>query len=355
MYIKIKNTILNSLLFIILITLCSCDKNSVSSSKKEEYFIAFDRGRDVYIYNTLDKSLTNITENLVDTFYWANVSAFSDDGKELLFTLDYQYLGTEEYMNCERDDIFRYNVLSGKTIRLTDNKFQERNPKFSHDKEKIIFQSRDIKNKISNIYMIDRNGNNRKIIVNKDEYEWFPFFHKDDNKFFYTAHRNNICDIYQKNINDDNEINLTNDSDGETELCYIPEKNIILYKTWDISQNTDSGLRLLHLDNQKITHILFDNANDYNVYFAKLSFDAKYICSIFTDGFGHRYIMDLDGNNQIYLGDGFDHEFTKDNKYLIHFCNDGLYKYDISNNDNVRILEIDMWNCLNLEVSSLEE
>ena len=64
--------------------------------------------------------------------------------------------------------------------------------------------------------------------------------------------------------------------------------------------------------------------------------------------------MDFDGTNQIYLGDGFDHEFTQDGKYLIYFTSDGLHKYNIDEKTNGQLLEIDMGNYLNIEISSIK-
>ena len=81
--------------------------------------------------------------------------------------------------------------------------------------------------------------------------------------------------------NDNNEINLTNDDNSKSGLDYSPDKNLILCKSWGSAYGTDSALRLLDLNSQNITKVTVDNASDYTIYRAKISVDAKFICSVF--------------------------------------------------------------------------
>ena len=160
---------------IILLALISCKDNVVlpPSMNESDYIIAFEHLRDIFIYNTFDHSLYNLTEGLVDTFYHASVSEFSDSGEELLFTLDYLKAGYEDLLPCERDDIFLHNFATGETQRITDNEYREINPVFSKDGQTIVYQS--FENGDSDIFSISRDGSNKKLRqIFRQAENWWP-------------------------------------------------------------------------------------------------------------------------------------------------------------------------------------
>ncbi|MBU0713630.1 MAG: hypothetical protein ABIJ40_16425 [Bacteroidota bacterium] len=344
-----RQIIIEHIFIITLIFISNCNHKYEST---DQIIIAFNNSKDVFIYDTFDQSLINITENLVDTLYWAEVSAFSDNGEELLFTLDYMKL-ENEWMLSNRDDIYLYNVISGESRRITNNEYREINPKFSNDGEKIIYQS--FENGNSDIFLINKDGSNKKLIVDNTGYEWYPTFSADGQNIFYLSIRAGKTDIYMNTIDGKNEDNITNDQMEEGAPAISKDGNFIVYNVIESTINVgdfDKGMRKLDLNTRLVTQITAGNNGVSGFDMCKISVDLKYIaCRYFDASWLYIYLMDIDGNNQIELGKGIDVEFTQDGKFVIYQSNDGLHKYNIAEGTDELILNQDI-SGFNIEVST---
>ncbi len=336
----------------------SCNDNAVEplDSRESYYIIAFDHLRDIFIYNTLDHSLYNLTEGLVDTIYRASVSAFSHTGEELLFTLDYLKHGHEDLISSQRDDIFLHNVVSGKTLRITDNEYREINPIFSKDGDMIIYQS--FENGNSDIFSMRKDGSNKKLIVGSAGNEWKPAFSYDGQRIFYVSIRDGDTDIYVNNIDGSHEINLTNSPLREGFPAISRNGDFIIYSAIESIINVgdfDKGLYKLDLFTLSKTQIVEGSNGVTGFSEPKLSIDSKYIAARYSDGsWLYIYLMDSDGKNPIELGKGVDVEFTQDGRYLIYQAHDGLHKVSISDKTNDLILAQPIWG-YNIEVSTFKQ
>ena len=308
----------------------------------DNYVIAYDTPGEgnVYIYNASTKALVRVTSMVVDTSYFAFVSSFSDNGHELLYTLDYRKPGKEDWLFCLRDDIFSYNLITGKTVRLSDTEFQERKPKYSKDGEHIIYESS--ANGNSDIYMIDRSGNNKKLLVSNPGYEHNPQFVMDDKKIFYSSYRDGKSEFYLNDINGDNEEQLTyNGLGGEASVSsnndfFVCSAAEGIYK-YDFASRTSTLL------------IPNPNTTDFDLNLnPKISGDSKYILYINTLGpMSHAYLYNFESKNKIDMGIVFVGDFTKDSKNIVSLQRDGMHLFNIySRTDSIlvrhQILSFDM-------------
>ncbi|WP_437347973.1 TolB family protein [Melioribacter sp. OK-6-Me] len=328
------------LLFILVLSSCK-EKSTepIVTSFPSNYVIAYDTPGigNIYLYNSLTKSLVNITSNVVDTFYYAYVSSFSDDGHELLFTLDYRKRGAEDLLLCDRDDIFSYNLITGQTIRITDTEFRETNPKYSKDKKTIVYQS--FEKGYSEIYIIKQDSDN-KIPVFIDT-GWYPTFLSDDNQILYSSNPNYSPEFYLYNIKDRTKEKLININGSEPSVS--TDNKIFVFKGSDGIYKYDFATRTATLLVPDPNTTGFDiNLNP------KISGDAKYILYINTLGpMSHAYLYSFENKNKIDMGIVFVGDFTKDSKNVVSLQRDGMHLYNIySQKDSVllpyQILSFDM-------------
>ena len=342
---------------IILLAFTNCKNNAVRPLDPLEghYVIAFEHFSDIFIFNTFDQSLYNLTEGLVDTFYNASISEFSDTGEELLFTLDYLGHGTEDLVPSGRHDIFLHNFITGDTRRITNNEYREINPVFSDDDEIIVYQS--FENGTWDIFSIRIDGSNKKSIVGSAGHKVNPTFSDDGQKIFYLFWDDSNADIYVINIDGSDEINLTNSPLHEGFPAISKNGDFIVYSAIESTINLgdfDKGLFRLDLFSLNKIQIVPGSDGVRGFDHPKLSIDSKYIAARYFDGsWLYIYLMDIDGKNQIEIAKGLDMEFTPDGEYLIYLGHDGLHKFNMSDKTSALILAQQIWN-FNIEVGSLK-
>lgn len=311
----------------------------ISASLPNNYVIAYDTPGigDIFLYNSLTKSVINITSNIVDTLHYAYVSSFSDDGHELLFTLDYRKRGAEDLLFCDRDDIFSYNLITGQTVRITDTEFRETNPKYSKDKKTIVYQS--FEKGYSEIYIIKQDlENNNPVFIDTG---WYPTFLFDDNQILYSSNPNYSPELYIYNLKDRTKEKLININGSEPSVS--TDNNIFVFKGSNGIYKYDFATR--------ITTLLIPDPNttgfDINLS-PKISGDSKYILYINTLGpMSHAYLYSFESKNKIDMGIVFVGDFTKDSKNVVSLQRDGMHLFNIySQRDSVllpyQILSFDM-------------
>lgn len=333
----------------ILFNNCKEEVIAPSSISGDNYLIAFNHYHDVFVYNTLSKSLKQITNSIVDTSYYAWISGFSRNGEELFFTLDYMTSGKEDLMFCKRDDIFAYKIISGEINRITNTVYQEKEPILNPISNKIFFLSNE--SGISEIYSMNKDGNNKIKLTSNSRNKFSLSISPSGLEMIYTYSQNNSkSNIYLNNIDGNQEINLSNSVEEESNPVFFPDGQSILYNYYNSSTILHNEIFKLDLRTKTRTNITNGSKNFKN---AKISSDAKYIICWFDDGaWIYCYLMDINGDNQIQLGKVFDYEFTPDAKYVIYSSLDGLHKYDITNKTDEVILNQQI-SGFNIEVAKL--
>lgn len=337
------------LLFIL--ALLSCKDKSVEPTDTpinglyNGYVIAYDTpgNGNIYLYNSSTRSLLNVTSNVVDTFYYAYVSSFSDDGHELLFTLDYRKRGAEDLLFCERDDIFSYNLITGQTIRITDTEFRETNPKYSKDKKTIVYQS--FEKGYSEIYIIKQDLDNKNPVY--IDAAWYPTFFSDDNQILYSSNPNYSPELYLYNLKDRTKEKLINING--TEPSVSTDNKIIVFKGCD-------GIYKYDFATRTATLLIPDpNTTGFDINMSPIiSGDSKYILYINTFGpISHAYLYSIESKNKIDMGIVFVGDFTKDSKNVVSLQSDGMHLYDIYSQKDSVLLPYQILS-FNMVVSSIK-
>lgn len=338
------------LLLLILVLLSCKDKsvepiNTPNNESFTGYVIAYDTPGvgNVYIYNTSAKSLVKVTANVVDTSYFAYVSSFSDDGHELLFTLDYRKPGKEDWLFCGRDDIFSYNLITGQTTRITDTEFRETNPKYSKDKKTIVYQS--FEKGYSEIYIIKRDSDNKTpVFIDEGSY---PTFLSDDSQILYSSNPNYSPAFYLYNLKDRTKEKLINIHGSEPSVS--ADSKIFVFRGSDGIYKYDFTSRIATLLIPDPNTTNFDiNLNP------KISGDSKYILYINTLGpMSHAYLYSFESKNKIDMGIVFVGDFTKDSKNVVSLQRDGMHLYNINSQKDSILLPYQILS-FNMAVSSIK-
>ncbi|MDP2038166.1 MAG: hypothetical protein Q8L04_12340 [Ignavibacteria bacterium] len=309
---------------------------------------------DIYLFYPLTNTKINITENVVDTMYYAHLSSFSEDGHELLYTLDYIKSGKEDLLLCDRDDIFSYNLLTGKTRRLTNTEYVEINPRFSKDGTKIVYQTRENGN--YDIATMNSDGSGKKVIVFNPGYEWNPTFIMNDSKILYASIRSSNSEFYTCNVDGSGEVPLTN-SVWRVDVPSVSSDNtFFIFSAMRSGSGADADLGMFRYDliTTAVKPITQSMSGVNRNYSPIVSPDSKKIVyKYFSGSWIYIRLADIDGKNEVDLGKGTDADFTKNSKFVVYHNNSGLSMYDIEKKTNDVILP-NIASGYNIEVSRIK-
>jgi Tol biopolymer transport system component len=309
---------------------------------------------DIYLFYPYTNTKINITANVVDTMYYAYLSSFSDDGHELLYTLDYMKQGKEDLLFCQRDDIFSYNIITGKTKRLTNTEYKESNPRYSKDGKQIVYSTLEKGN--YDIAAMNSDGNNRKIIASTPGYEWNPAFIMNDSKILYAAMRSSNSEFYTCNVDGTGEVQLTNSIWRVSEPSVATDNSFFVFSAMRSGNGADADLGMFSYDfiTNTVRPITQSMSGVNRNYSPIVSPDSKKIVyKYFNGSWIYIRLADIDGKNEIDLGKGTDANFTKDGKFIIYHNNSGLSTYDIEKKTNDVILPNLAWG-YNIEVGRIK-
>jgi Tol biopolymer transport system component len=284
---------------------------------------------DIYLYNSSNSSLVNITQNIVDTLHYAYTSSFSEDGHKLLFTLDYRKIGNGDLLFCDRDDVFSYDLTAGTVERITNNEFRETHPTCSKDGGNILYESYEGGN--SDIYVIDSLGNRKRLLAPNSSYEHYPKFIMNDRNILYVSNRDSSTECYLTNLNGDLEERLTFDGPVKSNPSISSDNRFLVYAANGLSPvNLDAWVFKYDFVTGTSVQLLSDSIRNGMNLSPKISNDSKHIVFLHSDGiWTYAYLMDSDGKNVVNIGKGYLAEFTKDSKYVISIGGGGLHRYDI--------------------------
>ncbi len=152
---------------------------AVSVTKSEEQ-------SNIVILNKNGRKLKTLIANGKRNFFpnWSN------DGKEIVYFSRYE-------TNNEDDEIYRINLHSGNILRLTTWPKHNFCPSWSPDNMKIAYVTsmEDIR---PEIYIMDKNGDNKTRITHNEYGETLPRWHPLENKILVAAFKNGnyqICEL----------------------------------------------------------------------------------------------------------------------------------------------------------------
>ena len=158
---------------------------------------------DIYVTDVLDdpKQQAKIQKNLTkDTKETDRNPRFSPDGTKILFE-----------SKREGDwELFVMDSDTGKNIvPVTQNEKTERNGSWSRDGKKILFES--IRDGNFEIYVIDADGANPVNLTNHKKSDTFPRWSPNGRRIAFVSTRDGNKEIYVMDANGANPVNLSND------------------------------------------------------------------------------------------------------------------------------------------------
>lgn len=143
---------------------------------KLAYMSKRDKHWQLFIYNIKDKSRKHILKSNANDFN----PVWSHNGNKIVFE--------SNRTGNNQDDIFILDLISGKLKQVTVTKdYNEVYPFFSPVNDKIMFLS--VKDRVSYLFIINEDGSGRKIIANK---VWYASWSPDGKKIIYISYKNGL-------------------------------------------------------------------------------------------------------------------------------------------------------------------
>lgn len=153
---------------------------SVKESENKSNMVILDRN---------GKKLRTLIENGKRNFY----PKWSNNSRELV------YFSRKDTDN-EDDEIYRINVQTGIEFRLTNYPKHNFCPSWSFDNNQIVYVT-SMEGTRPEIYIMDKDGNNKTRITHNEDGETLPFWHPKENKILITAFRNGSYQICELELN----------------------------------------------------------------------------------------------------------------------------------------------------------
>jgi hypothetical protein len=167
---------------------------SWSSKDDRIAFVGLKNGQtDIYYYDLLDSSLTQLTNDGYDD----REPAFSPDGKSIAFASDRPLLeetSSDSSFNYGHYNLFLLDVENKKVIHITENQGNNRSPTWSPDSRNICFVSD--RNGINNLYIKELDSEAVYPITDILSGCFSPSWSKDGEKIAFSAFHKGGWDIF---------------------------------------------------------------------------------------------------------------------------------------------------------------
>ena len=245
---------------------------------------------------TVTETTAAETTAVVETTSLQNESVLSAINK-IAFATDFRTENSEIY-------IMDSDGLNQKM--LTNNDADDLIPYFSPDGSKIVFLS--YRDGNEEVYIMNIDGSNQKNLSNYEGNEWFPRFSPDGLKIIFTSGRDAGPQIYTVNIDGSNLERLTYNKFAENMPCFSPDGSKIVYNSnrgddfmyAEIYIMDSDGLNQQRLTNNEVTDFFpcFSPDGSKIVYVSNPSLNPL-TEAVYDD----IYIMNSDGSNQQRLTD----------------------------------------------------
>ena len=171
---------------------------------------------DIYLLNRKTNELKRITDNAGRDIH----PYFSPDGKYILFN---STRGNNSF------DIYKYEIETGNTIRITDTREDETCARYSPDMKRIVY----LKNGINtdDIYILNI-SNNVSDNLTKTPYnlDGWPMWSPDGKWIYYSSFINGTYNIYRIRSDGTGREQLTHPAEGEEDArVYITSNQTMIY------------------------------------------------------------------------------------------------------------------------------
>jgi Tol biopolymer transport system component len=236
----------------------------------------------IYTINIDGSEQTVLTDNSYDN----SDPSWSPDGEKITYEL--------LAFSGDSPNIYAMNSDGSKKINLTNNSYLNTDPTWSPDGEKIAFiswESGDYE-----IYSMNSDGSGRTNLTNNPSYHYSPTWSPDGKKIIFISDRDGNDEIYVMNSDGSEQTKLTNNPSYHYSPTWSPDGKKIAFIS---DRDGNDEIYVMNSDGSEQTKLT--NNPSYDSY-PRWSPDGKKIAFISNrDGNNEVYVMNSDGNNQINL------------------------------------------------------
>lgn len=233
--------------------------------------------------------IINLDEKVIERkISGASFPVWSPDGKFVAYS--------KENNSMHGADIWLMNVVTGDTIRLTNDTLRNSGPGFSPDGKKICFSSN--RDGGWHIYIMNADGSNIEKITFDTVRYFNPAWSPEGDKIVYYRERGDRRDkVYVLNLADKKEIKVTDDTLHNTYPGWLPGGKTIVYTCSDLFSKDHAASQIAFIDadgHNKRT------VTDVTGFFSRVSPDREKI-AIIKGGWpvSNVYITNIDGSDPV--------------------------------------------------------
>jgi TolB protein len=241
-------------------------------------------------------SKTTETTVAVETTSLQNESVLSAINK-ITFATDFR---------TENNEIYTMDSDGLNQKMLTDNDAEDLIPCFSPDGSKIVFLS--YRDGNEEVYIMNSDGSNQKNLSNSEGVEWFPRFSPDGSKIIFASDRDGPPQIYTINIDGSNLERLTYTKFAENMPCFSPDGSKIVYNSNRGDDFMYAEIYIMDSDGMNQQRLTDNEVSDFFPCFSpdgsKIVYVSNPSLNPLTEAvYDEIYIMNSDGSNQQRLTD----------------------------------------------------
>lgn len=135
------------------------------------------------------------------------------------------------------NDIYVFDLISGKTTNITRSEADEKFPRWSDDGTRIIYEANE--KKLPNIFSINMDGTKKIQITNDAHWQYKPHWNKARTQIIYSSYKNGNWDIFKIDTNSGFETQLTKNESSDFDASFSPNGELIAF-TSDRNKRKDS-------------------------------------------------------------------------------------------------------------------
>ena len=265
-----------------------CSKTGVMEDPYIDPHIIFTSRRwwnyDIFIADIYGGNMTHLTKN-----QWLDFNpAISGDGKKLAFISDRD--GNREIYTVDLIWMDGYTQWEGRNLtNITNSSENDWSPKFSPVTDKIVYTTYIPSDDNYDVIIMNSDGSEKKNITNTTWYEKYPQFSQDGSFIIFQAWRRGKMEIFFSNLLDENNINLTQNTQSHDIISHgnaiSPDGQKIVFTS---ERDGNRNIYLMNTDGTNQTRLTSHAAHDYEPVFS-------------PDGLSIIFTSERDGNREIYI------------------------------------------------------